>query len=87
MTILAGRRASVAAARLKLEALDRDDAASVPLPARRGVHQVGDAQEVRDEEGLRIVDVPRGTDLIHSSEFITARRSDMVSASSWSCVT
>ena len=60
-----------------------------PSRALRGrVHQVGHAQEVGDEQRLGIlVDVLRSADLLDLPPFMTASRSDIVSASSWSCVT
>ena len=52
------------------------------------LHQIGDAEKVGDEERLGVlVHVLCAPTCSMCPPFITARRSDIVSASSWSCVT
>ena len=92
---LVGRRSDRAARRDVAAAAPagwtrRSDAALAAAPADRlAVHQVRDAEEVGDEYGRRVlVDLRAGvpTCSIRPS-FITATRSLMLSASSWSWVT
>ena len=82
----AGRE--IPALRTQLEGIEAKAAGAAPRPVGDGVHDVRDADEVGDEGGRRgLVDAPRVAELLDAPVDITAIRSDIVSASSWSCVT
>src|SRR6478735_10589750 len=79
---------AVRSARLELVAFQRDVAGARAGIDDGGLHEVRHAEEVGDVERLGIlVDVLRRPDLLDVPRFMTASRSLIVSASSWSWVT
>jgi hypothetical protein len=63
--------------------------AHIPFPrADHAFEQIGRADEARDKRRRRpLVDLARRGDLLDAPARITAMRSEIASASSWSCVT